>query len=99
MRQQLASWLRNLKRKLKELYNFFKRSQQFGFFLLCDNLGERREMAIVIKHIVRFSSLFILKGENMDKEKLIEDIIEILEEDEKYIERPIVINIYLGSDE
>lgn len=34
----------------------------------------------------------------MDKEKLIEDIIEILEEDEKYIERPIVINIYLGSD-
>ena len=39
------------------------------------------------------------KGENMDKERLIEDIIEILEEDEKYIERPIVINIYLGSDE
>jgi arsenate reductase-like glutaredoxin family protein len=37
--------------------------------------------------------------EKMDKEKLIEDIIEILEEDEKYIERPIVINIYLGSDE
>lgn len=35
----------------------------------------------------------------MDKERLIEDIIEILEEDEKYIERPIVINIYLGSDE
>lgn len=34
----------------------------------------------------------------MDKERLIEDIIEILEEDEKYIERPIVINIYLGSD-
>lgn len=35
----------------------------------------------------------------MDKEKLIEDIIELLGEEEKYIDRPIVINIYLGSDE
>ena len=35
----------------------------------------------------------------MDKERLITDIIEILEEDEKYIDRQIVVNIYLGSDE
>ena len=35
----------------------------------------------------------------MDKEKLIEDIIELIEEEEKYIERPIIVNIYLGSDE
>ena len=42
--------------------------------------------------------LFILGGK-MDKERLITDIIEILEEDEKYIDRQIVVNIYLGSDE
>lgn len=35
----------------------------------------------------------------MDKEKLIEDIIEILEEDEKYTDRQIIVNIYLGSDD
>ena len=35
----------------------------------------------------------------MNKEKLIEDIIEILVEDEKYIDRQIVVNIYLGSDD
>lgn len=34
----------------------------------------------------------------MEKQKLIEDIIELLGEEEKYIDRPITINIYLGSD-
>ena len=44
-------------------------------------------------------SLLYFLEEEMDKEKLIEDIIELIEEDEKYIDRPIIINIYLGSDE
>ncbi len=50
-------------------------------------------------HLLYFAPLFYFLEEEMDKEKLIEDIIELLEEEEKYIDRPIIINIYLGSDE
>ena len=45
-----------------------------------------------------YNLLLFIQEEEMDKEKLIEDIIELLEEEEKYIDRPIIINIYLGSD-
>lgn len=34
----------------------------------------------------------------MDKEKLIEDIIEMLGTYEECSKKPIIINIYLGSD-
>lgn len=35
----------------------------------------------------------------MDKEKLIEDIIEMISTYEECAEKQIIINIYLGSDE
>lgn len=89
--------IQKLKKKItKMLWKVYKNLTKQGSFFV-RYLYRREINDIVIKHMLGYLLYFL--EEKMDKEKLIEDIIEILEEDEKYIERPIVINIYLGSDE